>query len=97
MLVGLAPGSSESHDAWADFLAGLVTRRQLVVGIALTLPVLAMASLVAAQLDAATQKNAVLVDDSSLASAITRKRSSMRRWGSGCAAAKTMISGANCA
>src|SRR4029450_2687539 len=26
VLVGLAPGSSESHDAWADFLAGLVTR-----------------------------------------------------------------------
>jgi transposase-like protein len=26
VLVGLAPGSSESHDAWADFLAGLVAR-----------------------------------------------------------------------
>jgi putative transposase len=26
VLVGLAPGSSESHDAWAGFLAGLVTR-----------------------------------------------------------------------
>ena len=26
VLVGLAPGSSESHDAWADFLRGLVGR-----------------------------------------------------------------------
>jgi transposase-like protein len=26
VLVGLAPGSSESHDAWADLLAGLVAR-----------------------------------------------------------------------
>jgi putative transposase len=26
VLVGLAPGSSESHDAWADFLTGLVAR-----------------------------------------------------------------------
>jgi len=26
VLVGLAPGSAESHDAWADFLAGLVAR-----------------------------------------------------------------------
>ena len=26
VLVGLAPGSSQSHDAWADFLAGLVAR-----------------------------------------------------------------------
>jgi putative transposase len=26
VLVGLAPASAESHDAWADFLAGLVAR-----------------------------------------------------------------------